>query len=110
MDAEKVGGAFGGDPAPGFMEADLVTHSGPTSKGSLVHTLTATDIATGWTERIPLLAREQALLTEVLGDVRKPLPFPLLGFDTDSDRVFMNETVRDCCKEAGVALTHCRRR
>jgi len=30
--------------------------------------------------------REQTLLTEV----RKRLPFPLLGFDTDNDSVFMN--------------------
>ena len=38
------------DPLPGFMEADLVAHSGPTAKGSYVQTLTLTDIATGWTE------------------------------------------------------------
>ena len=38
------------DPAPGFMEADLVAHSGPTAEGSFVQTLTLTDIATGWTE------------------------------------------------------------
>ena len=34
------------DPAPGFMEADLVAHSGPTAEGSFVQTLTLTDIAT----------------------------------------------------------------
>jgi len=34
-------------PPPGFMEADLVAHSGPTAKGSYVQTLTLTDIATG---------------------------------------------------------------
>ena len=78
------------DPAPGFMEADLVAHSGPTAEGSFVQTLTLTDIATGWTECAPLLVREQTLLTEVLGEVRKRLPFPLLGFDTDNDSVFMN--------------------
>ena len=39
------------DPAPGFMEADLVAHSGPTAEGSFVQTLTLTDIATGWTVR-----------------------------------------------------------
>ena len=96
------------DPAPGFMEADLVAHSGPTAKGSFVQTLTLTDIATGWTECAPLLVREQRLLTEVLGEVRKLLPFPLLGFDTDNDSVFMNETVRDYCQEAGIAFTRCR--
>ena len=96
------------DPAPGFVEADLVAHSGPTAKGSFVQTLTLTDIATGWTECAPVLVREQRLLTEVLGEVRKLLPFPLLGFDTDNDSVFMNETVRDYCKEAGIEFTRCR--
>ena len=97
-----------GDPAPGFVEADLVAHSGPTAKGSFVQTLVLTDIATGWTECAPLLVREQRLLTEVLGEVCKLLPFPLLGFDTDNDSVFMNETVRDYCTAAGIAFTRCR--
>ena len=88
------------DPAPGFMEADLVAHSGPTADGSFVQTLTLTDIATGWTECAPLLVREQTLLTEVLSEVRKRMPFPLLGFDTDNDSVFMNETVRSYCQES----------
>ena len=78
------------DPPPGFMEADLVAHSGPTAKGSYVQTLTLTDIATGWTECAPVLVREQKLLTGVLSEMRKVLPFPLLGFDTDNDSVFMN--------------------
>jgi hypothetical protein len=67
-----------------------------------------TDIATGWTECAPLLVREQRLLTEVLGELRKLLPFPLLGLDTDNDSVFMNETVRDYCKQAGIEFTRCR--
>jgi hypothetical protein len=74
------------DPPPGFMEADLVAHSGPTSKGSYVQTLTLTDIATGWTECAPVLVREQKLLTEVLSELRKMMPFALLGFDTDNPR------------------------
>lgn len=96
------------DPAPGFMEADLVAHSGPTAEGSFVQTLTLTDIATGWTECAPLLVREQVLLTEVLGEVCKRMPFPLLGFDTDNDSVFLNETVQSYCKQAGVEFTRCR--
>ena len=96
------------DPAPGFIEADLVAHSGPTAKGSFVQTLTLTDIATGWTECAPLLVREQHLLTEVLSEVRKRMPFALLGFDTDNDSVFMNETVKSYCEEAGLVFTRCR--
>ena len=96
------------DPAPGFMEADLVAHSGPTAEGSFVQTLTMTDIATGWTECAPLLVREQTVLVAVLSEIRRRMPFPLLGFDTDNDSVFMNETVQFYCKEAGVEFTRCR--
>src|SRR5260370_12669616 len=52
------------NPPPGFVEADLVAHSGPVTKGSFVQTLVLTDIATGWTECAPLLVREQRLLTD----------------------------------------------
>ena len=38
------------NPPPGFVEADLVAHSGPVTRGSFVQTLVLTDIATGWTE------------------------------------------------------------
>jgi hypothetical protein len=96
------------DPSPGFVEADLVAHSGPVARGSFVQTLTVTDIATGWTECAPILVREQSVLTAVLGEIRKVLPFPLLGFDTDNDSVFLNETVRDYCQAAGIAFTRCR--
>ena len=96
------------DPAPGFFEADLVSHSGPTARGSYVQTLVLTDIASGWTECAPLLVREQVLVTKVLDEVRRVLPFALLGFDTDNDTAFMNETVRDYCTAATVEFTRCR--
>ena len=96
------------DPAPGFVEADLVAHSGPTAKGSYVQTLTLTDIATGWTECAPLLVREQKLLTEVLSAIRERMPFVLLGFDTDNDSVFMNQTVKTYCEETNLVFTRCR--
>ncbi len=97
-----------GDPAPGFFEADLVWHSGPTARGSFVQTLVLTDIATGWTEFAPLLVREQKLLTQVLSEIRKRLPFELLGFDTDNDSVFINETVEQYCRTDGIVFTRCR--
>lgn len=97
-----------GDPAPGFCEADLVWHSGPTAKGSFIQTLVVTDIATGWTECAPLLVREQTQVLLVLAEIRKVLPFALLGFDTDNDSVFMNETVRDYCAAEKITFTRCR--
>ena len=79
----------GSDPPPGFMEADLVAHSGPTARGSFVQTLTVTDIATGWTECAPVLVREQTLLTAVIGEVRKLLRrarFDFVRVNLDGDR------------------------
>ena len=78
------------------------------TKGSFVQTLVVTDIATGWTECAPVLYREQTLLREVLGEVRRLMPFDLPGFDTSNDSVFINETLRDYCRDAGVVFTRCR--
>jgi hypothetical protein len=46
-------------------------------------------------ECAPLLVREQKLLSEVLTELRKLLPFSLLGLDTDND---MNETAKGVLK------------
>lgn len=97
-----------GDPSPGFVEADLVAHSGPSTRGSFIQTLVLTDIATGWTECAPLIVREQTLLGAVLTELRKQLPFALLGLDTDNDTVFMNETLKAYCGTANIAFTRCR--
>jgi hypothetical protein len=96
------------DPPPGFVEADLVAHSGPSAKGSFLQTLVLTDVATGWTECAPLLVREQRLLGDVLEELRKLMPFNLLGLDTDNDSVFINETIRDYCQAAEIVFTRCR--
>jgi hypothetical protein len=97
-----------GDPPPGFFEADLVAHSGPTTRGSFIQTLVLTDVATGWTECAPLLFREQQLLSEVMTVMRGVTPFPLLGLDTDNDSVFMNETIKSWCETADVVFTRSR--
>jgi len=96
-----------GDPPPGFVEADLVAHSGPVASGAFVQTLVLTDVAPGWTACAPLLVREQTLLVGVLTQLRRLMPFPLLGLDVDNDTVFMNETVRDYCQAEGIVLTRC---
>jgi hypothetical protein len=97
-----------GFAAPGYMEADLVAHGGPSASGSFAQTLTLTDVATGWTECAPLLFRERRLLGEVMTALQAALPFPLLGLDTDNDTVFMNETIKGWCEAADVAFTRSR--
>src|SRR3954468_13410315 len=90
------------------MEADLVAHCGGSMAGSVVHTLVLTDIATGWTECVPLIARDQALIVEALERIRRTLPFPLRGFDTDNDGAFINQTVHGYCRQTGLEFTRSR--
>ncbi len=54
------------DPAPGYLEADLVAHGGESMAGSFAYRFTLTDIASGWVECIPLLVREATLIVEAL--------------------------------------------
>jgi hypothetical protein len=96
------------DPAPGFMEVDLVAHGGETMAGSFVHTLTLTDICTGWTEGVALAVREGSLVVEALGQLRGSMPFPLLGVDTDNGSEFVNEKLLSYCTEHDIEFTRSR--
>jgi hypothetical protein len=96
------------EPLPGFMEADLVSHGGESVAGSFVHTLTLTDIATGWTECVALAVREGSLIVEALTRLRTTMPFPLRGFDTDNGSEFVNQLVLDYCTESGIEFTRSR--
>ena len=96
------------DPPPGFFEMDMVAHCGKSVAGSHVHSLVLTDIASGWTEAAALVVREQTLITVTVEEIRKKLPFPLLGLDVDNDSAFINETVVEYCKGQKIELTRSR--
>ena len=96
------------EPPPGFLEIDLVAHCGGSVSGSFIHSLVATDICTGWTEAVPLLAREQSLVAEGLEAISKQLPFPVLGIDSDNDGAFINETLIPYCAHSGIEFTRSR--
>ena len=96
------------DPVPGFVEADLVAHCGSSMAGSFVWTLVLTDIASAWTECVPLLVREAGVVVDALDRLRGALPFPLRGIDTDNGSEFLNEVLIGFCKEHGIELTRSR--
>jgi len=96
------------DPAPGFFEMDMVVHCGKSTVGSYVHSLVMTDIASGWTEAIAMVVREQTLVTESVSEVRTKLPFPVCGLDVDNDSAFINDTLVSYCRDNQIELTRCR--
>ena len=95
-------------PPPGFLEIDLVAHCGGSVSGSFIHSLVATDICTGWTEAVPLLAREQSLVVAGLEAIATQLPFPIRGIDSDNDGAFINETLITYCADRGIEFTRSR--
>jgi hypothetical protein len=95
---------------PGFMEADLVAHCGTHTDGSYLYTLTLTDIATGWTECLPLLNRGQEAVIVALKRVQHLLPFPLLGIDTDNGGEFINAELLTFCEQEQLTFTRGRPR
>ena len=51
-----------------------MAHCGESMGGSFVYSLGATDVCTGWTEAVPLLAREQSLVVAELEAVALSRP------------------------------------
>jgi hypothetical protein len=90
---------------PGFMEADLVAHCGPRAEGAFLYTLVLTDIATGWTECLPLLYRTQEAVIQALGRTRQLLPMRLLGLDTDNGSEFLNAELIGYCERERITFT-----
>ncbi|HEX3364376.1 MAG TPA: transposase family protein [Phenylobacterium sp.] len=97
-----------GDPSPGFVEVDFVAHSGTSSSGGFIQTLVLTDIATGWTECIPVLLRDSSLVIDAIAKAQTLFPFALRGVDFDNDSAFMNELVVDWCRAQGLEVTRSR--
>jgi len=95
---------------PGWLEIDLVAHCGGRMQGPFLWTLVATDIATGWSESLPILVREGAVVLTALQLIRRQLPFPLRGIDADNDPVFMNSLMEAWCDRPGhqIVLTRSR--
>lgn len=96
------------EPRPGSMEIDLVAHCGGDVSGSFVNTLVLTDIASGWTECVPLLVRDSALVVEALSRLRVLLPFGLHAIDSDNGGEFVNEGVLAFCAANGIEFTRSR--
>jgi hypothetical protein len=90
---------------PGFLEADLVAHCGMDIEGGYLYTLTLTDVASGWTECLPLLLRSQETVLIAIQRARLLFPFPILGIDTHNGGEFINEVLIAYCEQEHLTFT-----
>jgi hypothetical protein len=90
---------------PGYAEVDLVSHSGNSATGEFAHTLNLVDIHTTWTESLAVLGKAQLRVQQGLAEIRRALPFPLQGIDSDNGSEFINFHLVGYCKAEGIQFT-----
>ena len=101
-------GSWKAEDVPGYLEIDLVSHSGEYAAGTFLHTLSTVDLATGWTERIALLGKGQTGVVAGLDRIREQLPFRLRGLHPDTGSEFINMNLFTYCRERGIEFTRSR--
>ena len=95
---------------PGHFEVDLVHHCGAVAAGEYVHTLQLVDVATGWSERVAVLGRNQRAMEVGFRRVLDRLPFPILQLHPDNGSEFFNDHMIRFWGENIVGLTLSRSR
>lgn len=96
------------DATPGFLEIDLVAHCGSTTHGEYANTLNCTDVASGWTECVAVRNKARTHTLGGIKTVKKRLPFPLKGIDSDNGSEFINNHFLYFCKDNNLCFTRSR--
>lgn len=76
---------------PGFVETDTVAHCGDNIAGSYAHSLTVTDLFSGWTENRASFTKAAEAVLEQMKDIERSVPFFLLGVACDNGSEFLND-------------------
>jgi hypothetical protein len=93
---------------PGFLEIDLVGHDGGDNNDQFCYTLTATDIATGWTENRTVVNKAAKWVFAALVEIQAQMPFPVLGIDSDNGSEFINHHLLRWCDQQRITFTRSR--
>jgi len=93
---------------PGFMETDLVAHCGDNVDGFYLNTLCAVDVASGWTECLPVWGKGQQRVRSSVHRIRQRLPFTLQGIDSDNGSEFINRCFYNYCRNEKITFTRSR--
>ena len=87
--------------APGYAQADTVSHCGEDASGAFASTLTLTDIDSHWTEMRATFTKQHTGIIQAIRDIEKQLPFVLHTIKFDSGSEFMNYAVVSYCRGSG---------
>lgn len=93
---------------PGYLELDLVSHSGERAEGQFIYTLNLTDIASTWDESCSVMGKGEESVIEALQEISEALPFPVLGIDSDNGSEFINWHLKAYCDARDLQFTRSR--
>ena len=93
---------------PGYLELDLVSHSGECAEGEFIHTLNLTDIASTWDESRAVMGKGEAGILQALKEISEDLPFAVLGIDSDNGSEFINWHLKTYCDGRSIQFTRSR--
>ncbi len=90
------------DNEPGHLQADTCEHSGGFHQGRYIHTLTITDIRTGWTLLSAGLGLSAEGFKELISRCLSRYPVKVKTFQTDGGPEFLNKVLEDYTKRRGI--------
>src|SRR5512142_1903235 len=90
---------------PGWVEIDLVSHSGNSADGQFAYSLNLTDIYSGWVETIAVLGKGQRGVLAALDTLVARLPFVLCGIDSDNGSEFINDYLVEYTRQHHLQFT-----
>lgn len=92
----------------GYLECDLVHHCGESAGGMYTHTLTATEITTGWTELRTLRNRAQVWTVNAVKEIIDSVPFRVSHLHSDNGSEFINAHLEGLTSGKGIPFTRSR--
>lgn len=93
---------------PGYLEADLVSHSGESGYGEFMHSLNLTDIFSQWVETQAVMGKGREGILKAFDKMSQRLPFKILGIDSDNGSEFINHHLWNYCEERQIQFTRSR--
>ncbi len=89
-------------------EFTKVTGCRENTDGFYLTTLSAVDVASGWSQCVGVWGKGQERVGGAVHQVRQRLPFPLLGLDSDNGSEFINHYLYTYCRREGITFTRSR--
>ena len=92
----------------GYAEIDTVAHNGGDPSGEFIFTLDLTEIFSGWSEEEAVMGKGETGVLKATKNIRKDLPFDLLGIDGDNGGEIINYQMLKYCTEEKLVYTRSR--